>query len=247
MALNGNVKYDVLQQLQKDILSMQGFKAPSYSQPSKVGLGVIEKAFPLQRFPTGAIHELISDQPEHAAATSGFIAAMLGKLIQQNAMMVWIGIKLSVYPSALQIFKIPPHQVIFIPAGNSKQALWAMEEALKCESLAAVVGELKEISLTESRRLQLAVEQSKVTGFIHRQHSKANSAIASVCRWRITPIPSVLDDGMPGVGFPRWNVQLLKVRNGKPGTWEIEWRKGNFSIIEKHAPVIVQTLIRKTG
>jgi len=33
---------------------------------------------------------------------------------------------------------------------------------------------------------------------------------------------------MPGVGFPRWNVELLKVRNGKPGTWQVEFSAGRF-------------------
>jgi protein ImuA len=38
---------------------------------------------------------------------------------------------------------------------------------------------------------------------------------------------------MPGVGFPRWNVNLLKVRNGKPGSWEIEWAENQFQEISQ--------------
>ena len=41
--------------------------------------------------------------------------------------------------------------------------MWAIEEALKCDGLAAVIGEMKELSFTNSRRLQLAVEKSHVT------------------------------------------------------------------------------------
>ena len=41
-----------------------------------------------------------------------------------------------------------------------------MEEALKCNRITAVLGEIKEISFKESRRLQLAAEQSRVTGFL---------------------------------------------------------------------------------
>jgi protein ImuA len=51
---------------------------------------------------------------------------------------------------------------------------------------------------------------------------------------------------MPGVGFPKWNIELLKVRNGKPGSWELEWRNGSF----KHAyPTVIITEVkkRKTG
>jgi hypothetical protein len=36
---------------------------------------------------------------------------------------------------------------------------------------------------------------------------------------------------MPGVGFPGWNVELLKVRNGKPGSWQIEWAESRFQNI----------------
>jgi hypothetical protein len=36
-------------------------------------------------------------------------------------------------------------------------------------------------------------------------------------RWKITALPSELPDRMTGVGFPGWNVELLKVRNDKHG------------------------------
>jgi len=34
-----------------------------------------------------------------------------------------------------------------------------------------------------------------------------------------------------GVGFPRWKVELLKIRNGTPSTWIIEWANNNFNVI----------------
>jgi len=110
-----------------------------------------------------------------------------------------------------------------------------MEEALKCEGLGAVVGEMQEIGFTASRRLQLAVEQSRVTGFILRHQPRNLNSVACVARWRVSPLPSGLEEGMPGVGFPRWNVELLKIRNGKPGAWPIEWSGGVFREIEEAA------------
>jgi protein ImuA len=118
---------------------------------------------------------------------------------------------------------------------------------LKCGGLAAVVGEIQEISFTASRRLQLAVEQTGVTGFIHRRYPRSLNTIACVSRWKITSLPSELEDGMPGVGFPRWNVELSKIRNGKPGAWQIEWAGEYFRHI---SPFIISTLQeqkRKTG
>ena len=106
-----------------------------------------------------------------------------------------------------------------------------MEEALKTDSIAAVIGEISELSFLESRRLQLAVEGSKVTGFLLRQNPK-NLATACVTRWKIKSLPSE-KESLPSIGFPKWKVELLKVRNGKPGCWQMAWHSGRFHLIQK--------------
>ena len=52
---------------------------------------------------------------------------------------------------------------------------------------------------------------------------------------------------MPGVGFPRWNVELLKVRNGKPGSWQLEWSYNQLHEIKQNIFSIPQEQVRKTG
>ena len=68
-----------------------------------------------------------------------------------------------------------------------------MEESLNVTRIAAVIGEVKNISFKESRRLQLAAEQSRVTGFLIRHQPKILNTIACVSRWRITSLPSELE------------------------------------------------------
>jgi protein ImuA len=80
----------------------------------------------------------------------------------------------------------------------------------------------------ESRRLQLAIEQSQVTGFILRKDVKALNTTACTARWTVKPVRSKLRPGMPGVGHPRWQVELLKVKNGQPGSWTLEWKNNAF-------------------
>jgi protein ImuA len=41
---------------------------------------------------------------------------------------------------------------------------------------------------------------------------------------------------MPGVGHPRWKVELLKVKNGQPGSWTIEWKKKSFHHVVEQTP-----------
>lgn len=214
----------IIEQLQKQIMGMQGIIKPS-EQQLPVGLGELETAFPSKVFPRAAIHEFISVSSQQAACTSGFISVILGKLMQQNGICIWISTKprRALFPPALSSFGLAPHRILFVDTGKPKQTLWALEEALKCEAVTAVVGELNELDFNESRRLQLAVEQSRVTGFIHRFRPKNTGAVACVSRWKITSLPSINPDGLPGLGFPRWNIELLKVKNGMPGEWQVEW------------------------
>jgi protein ImuA len=221
-------KKDIINELQKNILHWQGFKVPLAGTTRFAGLEQVESAFPNAVFPTGAIHEFLTEEPEHAAACGGFLGGLLQVLMEQGGICLWISTARSLFPPALKTFGVNPDRIIFIDLKREKELLWAMEEALKCGSLAAVVAEVGEISFTESRRLQLVVEKSRVTGFILRGNTKKLSTTACVARWKITPLPSELQDGMPGVGFPRWNVELLKVRNGNPGSWKLEWRAGSF-------------------
>ena len=223
---------------------MQRLKKVSCSSLN-TGLWEVEKAFPDQTFPLGAVHEFISDAKEDAAATNGFMTGLISKLMKKGTA-VWVSSKRTVFPPALKVFGIEPERIIFIDLWRQKDVLWTIEEALKCGAVSAVIGELSELSFTESRRLQLAVEQSRVTGFIHRYNPRSENITACVSRWNIKPLASDIN-GIPGTGFPRWNVQLLKVRNGKPGTWQIEWSAGQFKHITWQTYSLTEIQKRKTG
>lgn len=239
-------KADIIARLQKEILPLQGIKTSLNNTAIDKTIGSLKNAFPDNTFPVGAIHEFIAAGMEDAATTAGFIASILSPLMQNDGAVIWIGAVHSIFPPALKLFGIEPDKIIFINLQKETAMLWAMEEALKCEGLAAVIGEIKELSFTASRRLQLAVEQSRVTGFIIRNNPRTITTTACVTRWKITSLSSELEDGLPGVGFPRWSVDLLKVRNGNPGKWQIEFNAGRFRHIYKTA-VIPKQLQQKTG
>lgn len=241
-----STKADIIAQLQKEILPLQGFKSTTNSSAVDVGLGPMKYAFPNATFPLGAVHEFCCTGKKDAAATTGFIAGVMAALMKRGGATLWISSNRTVFPPALKFFGIEPDRIIFVDLQKEKDILWAMEEALKCDGLAAVVGEFRELSFTASRRLQLAVEQSRVTGFVIRCNPRNLSANACVTRWKITSLPSILEDDMPGMGFPRWNVELLKIRNGKPGSWQMEFNAGQFIHIPKTTSIVLEQQ-RKTG
>ena len=234
-------KKDIISQLQKQMLQWQGFTPPAAGKANGIGLGMLEKAFPNKVFPTGTIHEMICATPEHKAATGGLMGGLLNSLMQNSGACLWISVSRNLFPPALATFNIQPEQVIFIDLGQEKEVLWVMEQALKCEGLAAVVAEVREISIVQSRRLQLAVESSKVTGFLLRNDARKLGANTCVARWQVSPLPSVLNNELPGVGNARWQVDLLRVRNGTPGSWTIEWGDNGFMPVEEQEIIFTET------
>ena len=226
---------------------MQGFKMPAARMELDLVLGPVTAAFPNNSFPLAAVHEFISHGPEAAAATSGFVNCLLGGLMKGGKAVVWISGTRTLFPPALKAFGVTPEQIIFIDLPRRKEQLWAMEEALKCEGIGAVVAEIPEIDFIASRRLQLAVEKSRVTGFLLRQQPRSLQTIAAVARWKILPLASACSDGMPGIGFPRWEIELQKIRNGRPGSWQMEWVADRFNVIQPAINSLQAAILRKTG
>lgn len=227
-----SMKAQIVAQLQQDILQREGFRPAANPRMSSV-LGPLGTVFPSGAFPLGLVHEFLPDA-EHGnsrASTVGFITALASQLMSGKKVMWWISDKRKIFPPALMAFGVKPDLVVFVNIKKARDVLWAMEEALKCSAIAVVVAEVGGLDLTASRRLQLSAEQSLTTGFLLRNDTRP-AITSSASRWRITSLPSLGLDGIPGVGFPRWKVELLKLRNGRTGQWSVCYRNGRFESTE---------------
>jgi protein ImuA len=118
---------------------------------------------------------------------------------------------------------------VLVQASRDAEILWSMEEGLRAPGIVAVVGEIGSFPMVASRRLQLAAERSGITAFLLRRWRDGGQAAreralpnAAVTRWRIAALPSLPIRGEPGVGHPRWRVELLRCRGGEPACWEME-------------------------
>jgi protein ImuA len=236
-------KKEILSSLRKQILLMEGFKEPLLAEDTNFGR--INEAFPSKVFPFSALHEFFCFDAEEFAASSAFTAGLLSSRVSKVATVIWIGSSIKVFPPSLKWFGIEPHCVVFLHVKKEKDIPWAIHEALTCSSLSAVVGEMPEMSITASRRFQLAIEDAGVGCFILRKNPK-NLLTTAVSRWHIQPLPTKTEDRLPGLGYPRWKVDLLKVRNGKTGSWNIEWTGNGFSYPLKLA-ALPNTLHKQIG
>lgn len=224
-------KRDLVAHLRKEILGLQGFTTPS-DGTVQLRLDKVTDVFPGGTLPTRAIHEFISTSQETNAASIAFVAAIAASLTQPAKPFIWISGGSHVFPPALHQFGLQPDQVVFVHAQSAREALWAAEEALRYPGLTAVVAEISALDFTSSQKLQLAVERSHVTGLLLRHAPRQLNANACAARWRVTPVKSHLPiHGMPGLGHPAWTVTLEKVKNGRTGSWQLEWKAGQFHLL----------------
>jgi protein ImuA len=235
-----------LEELRKVILPLQGLSHKPGRAVMNMHWGAIANAFPKKTFPIGAMHEMITNSAADAAATAGFISCIAGALMQDGGAAIWIGTQRDIFPAALAQFNIAPHHLIFIQLKKEKELLWASEEALKCNGVAAVITEIDHLNFMQSRRLQLAVEESAVTGFIFRRSQKNIQTTACVSRWKISAAKTNLENNLPGIGYPAWQIDLLKMRGGSTGSWMIEWRNGRLHAVENNSSIIIHEN-RKAG
>ena len=101
-----------------------------------------------------------------------------------------------------------------------------LEEGLRHGALGAVVAEVAKLSMTASRRLQLAAEGSGVIGIAIRRWRRHMAAdfgqpTAAVTRWRVSALPST-PLPVPGVGRARWQLELIRCRAGESTRFEVE-------------------------
>jgi protein ImuA len=197
-------------------------------------LGPLAAAFPSGAFPLGVLHEFLLGQERNKgsmAASVGFIAAMSSSILSDRGVMMWLSAERRVFPPSLIGFGVRPDQVIFVDIRKARNVLWATEEALKCGAVAVVAAEVGHLDLTVSRRLQLSAEQSQATGFLIRNDGYPGIT-SSASRWRISSASSVPIDALPGIGHPQWRVELLKLRVGNSGSWNIRYRQGRFEEVQ---------------
>jgi protein ImuA len=142
---------------------------------------------------------------------------------------LWCLKRPDLYGPGLAEHGFDPARLVIVAAPRDDEILWAVEEGLRMPGLAAVVGEVGRLPMVAGRRLQLAAERSGVTALLLRRWRSGDEAMAererpsaAVTRWRVTALPARDIAGMPGIGTPRWRVELLRCRGGVPALWEVE-------------------------
>jgi protein ImuA len=131
------------------------------------------------------------------------------------------------YGHGLAGLGLAPSACLFVETQRASDALWAMEEGLRSQSLALVIGVVPEVALTPARRLSLAAAGA-ATACLLVTDPRAAAAASTATRWRVgarASAPHAFEAGAPGAR--RYAVSLERCREGahtrKASPLLLEW------------------------
>lgn len=118
------------------------------------------------------------------------------------------------------------HRLIHVAAEKPEDALFALEEGLRCRDLAFVVGEIagnpRALSLTASRRLSLAAERHGTPLWLVRLDAARDLGSARM-RWEVRSAPSLHPRwNAAAPGMAAWEAELFRAHTWQPGRWVLE-------------------------
>jgi protein ImuA len=176
----------------------------------------MDAALPWGGLPRAALHEILAAEPGAAAGFAALVLARAGGTV------LWIAPEPDAWPPGLARFGLSPAQLVLVRAAREQDALWAMEETLRCPAVGAALLVAGALDLTAARRLQLAAEAGGVLGLLLRPDADNAAPTAALTRWRIGAVTS--DSGSPhALGDPAWSLDLLRCRGGRPASWRATW------------------------
>lgn len=140
------------------------------------GVPEIDARLPGGGLAAGALHEVAGggNGAVHAAAASLFAAGIAAR---SGVPVLWCVARQDLFAPALAQAGLPPERIVYVEAGNEEGVLACFEEGLRHNGLSAVVAEVTRLSLTHSRRLQLAAESAGTIGIAIRRWRRQADAV----------------------------------------------------------------------
>ena len=190
------------------------------------GVPALDDRLPLGGLARGGLHEIAGggEGALHGSAPALFAAGIAARALGP---VLWCVTRADLFAPSLAQAGLSPGRILYVEAEDEATVLACFEEGLRHGGLGCVVGEVARLSMTASRRLQLAAEGSGTLALaIRRWRRQAEAAdfgqpTAALTRWRITALPSS-PLPVPGVGRARWFVELIRCKAGECADFELE-------------------------
>ena len=165
------------------------------------GFAELDAILPGGGWPAGALTEMLHDQS--GIGELRVLIPALARLSQAGRWIALIAPPHIPYAPALAAHGVNLSRILLVHPRKDKDALWALEQALRSGTCAAVIAWPGKVDNQGLRRLQLAAERGRAWGVLFRQAREAETASPAHLRFHLSKEDSAL------------SLELLKCRGGK--------------------------------
>ncbi|MGQ9575056.1 MAG: ImuA family protein [Thermoguttaceae bacterium] len=174
------------------------------------GIRAIDQLLPAGGFYRGSLVEWLAAGEGSGATSLALLAAR--EAARHGGALLVLDPAREFYPPAAVRLGIDPASLIVVQAARQADYTWALDQALRCPGVAAVLAWPERLAPLIFRRLQLAAEQGGTLGLLVRPEPLRREPSWADVRLVVEPLPT----SSPG-RTRRLKVQLLRARGGASG------------------------------
>ena len=208
MSLNAR-QSSVVQDLRERLRQMNRAGVRGRDENSlSTGVAALDALLPAGAFRAGMIIEWIVDGTGSGAMRLALPAAT--QALQNGGALVVIDEQKEFYPPAALRLGLDLDRIIVVRPRNHQEAIWTLEQALRCAGVAATLGWIGPLPDRVFRRLQLAAEHGAGLGLFIRPGTARHEPTWADLRWFVQSLPGASSGR-------RLRVELLHCRGGTGG------------------------------
>lgn len=232
-----------LDQLRAQVQRIQSRRLSSDSDPEpcfSVGGAVLEAMLPHRGLRRGTIVQWIGDIHGSGASSLSLMAAahIARSEISGGKPLVIFDSGKHFYPPAAISLGVPANRMVIVHKRRQHShadMIWALDQALRCDAVAAVWAEIGPwLNDRDARRLQLAAEAGGTVGlFVRPEAVRGRPSFADIS-WHVSPLQEQHPASSAGSANRRLRVQIDRCRGGAQGavaTIEIKANPSGDSVV----------------
>lgn len=242
----------ILDSLSRQIQTMERANRSSYRKTGAISSGckALDSRLPRGGYEPGTIVEFLESSPGGGGWYLALAAAR--EAVGESKYWVVVDRRRSFFPPAAQAMGLPLDRLIVLQPTTAADEAWAIDQALRCSAIGAVVAEIEHVSELQARRCQLAAEQGQTLGLWLRPTSIQKHPSWAEIQWLLEPIGSarhseiVLNTTVSNPAVRRSDLRCqrmiglrsLRMRGGQSGLcWllTIDLQQGTIALEETHA------------
>jgi protein ImuA len=209
--LQGKKPSQLIETLRGQIARLEGVHRPVSPEGVSSGCVALDRLLPGGGFRRGTLVEWLSGADGAGAASLAIAAAR--EACREGGAVVVLDPRHEFYPPAAVRAGIAPHGLLVVQPATEADSCWALDQALRCLGVAALLAWPDRLDGRTFRRLQLAAEEGGCLGLLLRPQAVLAEPSWADVRLKVEPLPA-LEAAAAG---RRLKIDLLRCRHGAGG------------------------------